>query len=554
MMAVDTRPVADILARYSTDNQNPITIDVQVEKCREWCDRNGYQVGRVFADEAVSGMKETRTGYEACMMHLGMGGAQLVVVYDQSRMFRGFTEWFDFRRDVAMLDARVASVTQPLVGGDLKDPAVFINEAATAMLNHAQVLITRQKTIAALEHNARQGKSAGGRPPLGYDLDEDKHYIINEREAGAVRLVFEMYADGRSYGEIVEELNAKGYRTKRGQPFGKNSIFDLLKNEKYIGRLVYGATRAQSNGKWNNHDKNRDNAIVTEGAVPPIISNELWDQVQAKIRVRTGAGGRYSAKREYLLTGRVYCGDCGASMVVMGSKGSGYQYYECNKKRRTHTCKMKNVRTEWLEMAVAQSVKEMLTKPQNIEELIRVAENQQRQMTTDYDNQRAALAGRYTQVCQQIENGTRAVMGGLDSPTLIAKIRDLEKEKAEIETESVELQQYAGNVGLDEATIRCCVERVASAELTSLAGLKAVLSVVQRVTVRAEVVEIETLISSDDRGGPGPGKHKIISCPIEDEKYYTMAPERSGHHEYSTYSVVTATLQGLIAKWFIPRA
>ena len=74
MMAVDTRPVADILARYSTDNQNPITIDVQVEKCREWCDRNGYQVGRVFADEAESGMKETRTGYEACMMHLGMGG------------------------------------------------------------------------------------------------------------------------------------------------------------------------------------------------------------------------------------------------------------------------------------------------------------------------------------------------------------------------------------------------------------------------------------------------------------------------------------------------
>lgn len=40
------RPVADILARYSTDNQNPVTIDVQVEKCREWCERNGYQVGK----------------------------------------------------------------------------------------------------------------------------------------------------------------------------------------------------------------------------------------------------------------------------------------------------------------------------------------------------------------------------------------------------------------------------------------------------------------------------------------------------------------------------
>ena len=43
------RPVADILARYSTDNQNPVTIDVQVEKCREWCERNGYQVGKIFS-------------------------------------------------------------------------------------------------------------------------------------------------------------------------------------------------------------------------------------------------------------------------------------------------------------------------------------------------------------------------------------------------------------------------------------------------------------------------------------------------------------------------
>ena len=215
------RPVADILARYSTDNQNPVTIDVQVEKCREWCERNGYQVGKIFSDEAVSGMKETRAGYEACMMHLGMGGAQLVVVYDQSRMFREFTEWFQFRKDVDMLGARVASVTQPMVGGDLKDPAVFINEAATAMLNHAQVLITRQKTIDALKHNAREGKSSGGKPPLGYDLDKDKKYVVNEHEAGAVRLVFQLFARGFSYGEIVDELNSRGYLTKRGQPFGK---------------------------------------------------------------------------------------------------------------------------------------------------------------------------------------------------------------------------------------------------------------------------------------------------------------------------------------------
>ena len=193
MEELDTRPVADILARYSTDNQNPVTIDVQVEKCREWCERNGYQVGKIFSDEAVSGMKETRAGYEACMMHLGMGGAQLVVVYDQSRMFREFTEWFQFRKDVDMLGARVASVTQPMVGGDLKDPAVFINEAATAMLNHAQVLITRQLSLIHISVNEASGAEL--MPPIlviadSFDIvlkahrDEAEGYIERITQAG----------------------------------------------------------------------------------------------------------------------------------------------------------------------------------------------------------------------------------------------------------------------------------------------------------------------------------------------------------------------------------
>lgn len=539
-------PVADILARYSTDNQTPVTIDVQVEKCREWCEKNGYAVGKVFADEAVSGMKETRAGYEACMMHLGMGGAQLVVVYDQSRMFREFTEWFQFRKDVDMLGARVASVTQPMVGGDLKDPAVFINEAATAMLNHAQVLITRQKTIDALRHNAHEGKSSGGKPPLGYDLDKDKKYIINEHEAEAVRSVFQMFAQGHSYGEIVDELNHRGYCTKRGQPFGKNSIFDLLKNEKYIGRLIYGATKAQANGRWNNHAKNMENAVIVEGAIPPIIDKDLWDRVQSKIRTRKGAGGRYSAKREYLLTGKVFCGDCGASMVVMGSKGSGYQYYECNNKRRTHSCSMKNIRTEWLERTVAASVKNMLSDQQNIEALIEVARDQERQITTEYDNRRAALAARYTKVSKQIDNGLNALLSGVDSPSLKEKIRCLEEEKQEIERESAELNQYKGHVGLDDETIRRCVENVANVDINSQDGLKLILSVVSRVCVFSDSIRIETLISTDGTD-PDPTRPRTYREDFESTIHHT----KTGR--VTICIVLAGGLWYLKASWIITR-
>ena len=60
-------PGAMINARYSTDNQNPDSIEVQVQKCREWCHQNAIPILGIYADEATSGMKDTRPRYEEMM-------------------------------------------------------------------------------------------------------------------------------------------------------------------------------------------------------------------------------------------------------------------------------------------------------------------------------------------------------------------------------------------------------------------------------------------------------------------------------------------------------
>ena len=79
---------AFISARYSTDNQNPDSIEVQVSKCTEWCQQHQIPILGVYADMAISGMKETRPQFEAMMRDLQLGLADTVVIYDQSRMFR----------------------------------------------------------------------------------------------------------------------------------------------------------------------------------------------------------------------------------------------------------------------------------------------------------------------------------------------------------------------------------------------------------------------------------------------------------------------------------
>lgn len=87
---------AFILARYSTENQNADTIEVQVQKCTQWCESNRLTSLGGFADEAVSGMKDTRPQYELMMHHLRQDMADTVIIYDQSRMFRKMTAWFHF--------------------------------------------------------------------------------------------------------------------------------------------------------------------------------------------------------------------------------------------------------------------------------------------------------------------------------------------------------------------------------------------------------------------------------------------------------------------------
>lgn len=70
---------------------------------------------------------------------------------------------------------------------------------------------------------------------MGYDVDpQTKKYIINDYEADTVRMIFDLYLRNSGYNEISEKLNAAGRLTKCNKPFGKNSLYEVLNNDKYI--------------------------------------------------------------------------------------------------------------------------------------------------------------------------------------------------------------------------------------------------------------------------------------------------------------------------------
>ena len=74
---------------------------------------------------------------------------------------------------------------------------------------------------------------------MGFDYDQKKRLIPNERKAAIVNLAFDLYLDRKGLGAVARELNQRGFRTKKGNLFSKESIATILKSPLYVRMLLY---------------------------------------------------------------------------------------------------------------------------------------------------------------------------------------------------------------------------------------------------------------------------------------------------------------------------
>lgn len=485
---------AFILARYSTDRQNPDSIEVQVEKCTAWCAAQSIPILGTFADMAVSGMKDTRPQYELMMRHLREERADTVVIYDQSRMFRKMTSWFSFRDELETMGVAVVSVTQPMIGKDLRDPTNFLTEGSMALFNQIWALQTRQKVIEKMRFMARNGQHTGGRAPLGFRV-EDGRMTICEEEAQLVRRIFREYASGLPYREIIAGLNADGHTTRSGKPFGSNSLHDMLKNEKYIGTLVYGKVPKRANGSRNSHAPASADCIRIENALPAIIDRDTWDKVQLKMaKNQHTAAGRPATVRDYPLKGKVFCGECKTAMTVTKSKYR-YYYYACSGKQRLHNCDLMPISVDELESTVASAVRDILGQPGSIHHLIEILRTEQSRIQCGAVDRLHAMLAHEADVNRQLENATDAILQGLNSPTLTLKIRELEAEKQQL---AYDLRQL--KVQVDATAIPADRLEAHLSTIMSDTSNTAIFDMVGRVEVLHDSIRIWTLLDTDFSG------------------------------------------------------
>ena len=324
--------IAVIYARYSSHNQRDVSIEQQVENCREFAERNNLLITEVYADRAITGKTDRRPNFQRMMRDAAKSKFQYVVAWKSNRMGRNML-------DAMMNDARLRDMgVRCLYTEEDFDDTAAGRFALRTMMNVNQFYSENmaEDIKRGMRDNAENCK-VNGAIPLGYVRGLDGRYAIEPTEAAIVREIYKRVLEGESFVDIANDLNGRGIKTKRKGLWNKNSFHRLLANDNYIG--VY-----------------RHSGYVNEQGIPPILEKEVFYAMQRHLETKKNPRGRHRENNDYLLTGKLHCGYCKSFMVgISGTSKTGdkHYYYTCNDRRAGGSCKKENVRKGYIEQTVA---------------------------------------------------------------------------------------------------------------------------------------------------------------------------------------------------------
>ena len=188
------------------------------------------------------------------------------------------------------------------------------------------------------------------------------------------------------------------------------SLSVTLKNRKYIGEYKYAST-------------------VIPNGIPAIISLDLFERVQQRMAGNKRAPSRTKADTEYLLTTKLFCGDCGRLMAgecgTSGTNSVKYYYYKCGGAKRKLGCKRKAVKKRWIERAAVIATIERVLRDDEIDRIAdAIIDLQNREDTT-----LPALRQQLKDCEQGIENMLNAIQMGILTPSTKTRLEELESQR-----------------------------------------------------------------------------------------------------------------------------
>lgn len=325
---------AAIYARYSSHNQREESIEIQVERSRDYCAEHGLDVVGEYCDFAQSGRSAERAEFQRMLEDARHGLFDHVVIWKVTRIMRNRDEM-----SLARLMLRKAGVDILYAGEQVTEGSSGVLQLGMLeVLAEYESELTAERIRDGIQKNAERCM-ANGQPMFGWDIVEGR-YVVNEREAHALREAREAVVGGSTVAAAARGMAA--HRGKRGSAITQTALTKMLRRPQNAGTYRYAG-------------------VEVEGGIPALWSAEDQAEVERVLADRRRPH-RYARMDQgpFALAGLVRCPKCGRELHgTCGTSKSGrrYSYYRCPKCRRT-------VRQELLEGVVADAVRSVLSSPE----------------------------------------------------------------------------------------------------------------------------------------------------------------------------------------------
>lgn len=428
---------AVIYARFSSDKQRDRSIEDQVALCRTYCEREGFEVAKVYDDRAISGASTlNRLGWLTLMRDARAGKFDIVVAEALDRISRD-------QEDLAGIHKRLnfASIELRTVQDGLADD---MHVGLKGLMGALYLKDLAQKTKRGQAGVVRDARHNGGRS-FGYRsvaTGERGRLIVDQGEVAIVRRIFENYRDGKSPRDIAAALNREGVAGPRGGVWNTSAIAGsrkrengILQNSLYVGRIVWNRQsfiKDPETGKRISRPNPRDQWMTAEAPELRIMTDDLWEAVQTRRTARAG-GQQHLARPRHLLSGLLKCGDCGSGYVVAGRDSRG-PFLVCSRHRETGLCdNRRTLAMTAIEARVLEGIEKQLAAPDLIAEYVREFHRVWNELQHSSARERADGERRLKIINAELASIVDLLLTGLPARSLKERMTALEAERETIE-------------------------------------------------------------------------------------------------------------------------
>ena len=362
--------------RLSRDDGNSAeseSISNQRDFLIDYAEKNNLNVVEILTDDGYSGTNFDRPGFKRLIKLIEDKSIDTIITKDLSRLGRDYIQTgYYLEQYFPLHKIRYIAVN------DYIDTAIQSGNSDMtpfrAVFNDMYAKDISKKVRTALDTKKRQGKFVGAYAPYGYkkDITDKNHLVIDEGPADVVRQIFKDFLRGESVIGIAHKLTENKVPTPSEykkltatQKYFKGvwsdtMVKNILSNPTYIGNLTQNRSRKISYKVNKKVRLPEAEWITVEGTHEAIISKDDFEAAGELLSKRS-YNKRRRAGSKHLLSGLVFCKDCGGGMTFVRESPTR-TYLVCSRWRKNAKlgiCTSHSIREDYVENIVKEKLREL---------------------------------------------------------------------------------------------------------------------------------------------------------------------------------------------------